>query len=155
MVGTYWKGRESSSFQNGFEPQAAVVLCVASPNATSIYGDTKFNSLCVCVCVCGWGGVECVLNVHSGTHIHTHSSLMTFLPTSCWKPVAPISPPPPPPPSIWVGPPWAVAERVAARECGGREAEAARGPMGREREERWVAENGLLLPRLCREYIGI
>ena len=38
-----------------------------------------------------------------------------------------------------------VAEREAAGECGGGEVETARGPVGREREECWVAENGLLL----------
>jgi len=52
VVGTNWKGKVSSSFQNGFGPQAVVVLLVASPNATSIYGDTKLRS---CIHVCGGG----------------------------------------------------------------------------------------------------
>ena len=55
LVSTNWKGKVCSSFQNGLGPQAVVVLFVASPNATSIYGDTKLRScvsVCVCVCVC-------------------------------------------------------------------------------------------------------
>ena len=35
ILSTNWKGRVSSSFQNGFELQAVVVLFVASPNTTS------------------------------------------------------------------------------------------------------------------------
>jgi len=44
VVGTNWKGKMSSAFQNEFGTQTIVILFVASPNATSIYGDTKLRS---------------------------------------------------------------------------------------------------------------